>query len=132
MKKVLMCRPTAFDVVYAINPWMDLNNKPDKALAFKQWENLYNTYTRLGVEVLLIDQHENLPDMVFTANAGIVEDNTFICSNFAPPERKPEEDLFQKWFLKIIIMLKLLKIIKVVREMLYIIMIKCIVVWLSQ
>lgn len=98
MKKVLMCPPTAFDVVYSINPWMDLNNKPDKALALKQWENLYNTYIKLGIEVSLIEQHKDLPDMVFTANAGIVDKNTFICSNFAPPERKPEEKLFQKWF----------------------------------
>ena len=93
-----MCPPTAFDVVYAINPWMDLNNKPDKALALKQWQNLYNTYIKLGVEVALIKQDKNLPDMVFTANAGIVNNNTFICSNFAPTERKPEEALFQKWF----------------------------------
>ena len=98
MKKVLMCPPIAFDVVYAINPWMDLNNKPDKELAFKQWDNLYNTYVKLNIEVDLIEQDMNLPDMVFTANAGIVDGNTFICSNFAPPERKPEEKLFQKWF----------------------------------
>ena len=57
MKKVLMCAPTAFDVVYAINPWMDLNNRPNKALALKQWENLYDTYIKLGVDVSLIEQH---------------------------------------------------------------------------
>ena len=27
--------PTAFDVVYAINPWMQVNNKPNKTLALK-------------------------------------------------------------------------------------------------
>ncbi|MFT4694707.1 MAG: N-dimethylarginine dimethylaminohydrolase [Francisella sp.] len=98
MKKVLMCPPRAFDVVYTINPWMDLNNKPDKALALKQWEDLYNTYIKLDIEVAVIEQDKNLPDMVFTANAGIVHNNTFICSNFSPLERKPEEILFQKWF----------------------------------
>ena len=98
MKKVLMCAPTAFDVVYAINPWMDLNNRPNKALALKQWENLYNTYIKLGVDVSLIEQHEDLPDMVFTANGGIIIDNLFISSNFEPIERKPEEILFQNWF----------------------------------
>ena len=98
MKKVLMCPPKAFDVVYAINPWMNLNNKPDKALTLKQWENLYNTYIKLGIKVSLIEQDKNLPDMVFTANAGIVANNTFICSNFEPLKRKPEEKLFQQWF----------------------------------
>ncbi|AXA33945.1 dimethylarginine dimethylaminohydrolase family protein [Francisella adeliensis] len=98
MKKVLMCPPTAFDVTYAINPWMDISNKPNKKLAYEQWQRLYDTYINLGIEVYTIEQDKNLPDMVFTANAGIVENNTFICSNFAPPERKPEEDLFQKWF----------------------------------
>ena len=76
-----MCPPRAFDVVYTINPWMDLNNKPDKALALKQWEDLYNTYIKLDIEVAVIEQDKNLPDMVFTANAGIVHNNTFICSN---------------------------------------------------
>lgn len=38
------------------------------------------------------------PDIVFTANAGVVRENTFIASNFRPVERRPEEVLFQKWF----------------------------------
>lgn len=63
-----MCRPTAFDVVYAINLWMEVNNKPNKTLALKQWQN----YQKLGVKINLIEQGENVPDMVFTANAGVV------------------------------------------------------------
>lgn len=98
MKEVLMCRPTAFDVVYAINPWMEVNNKPNKTLALKQWQNLYDTYQKLGVKINLIEQGENVPDMVFTTNAGVVWENTFIASNFRPAERKPEEVLFQQWF----------------------------------
>lgn len=93
-----MCPPTAFDVVYTINPWMKVDNKPDKLLAMKQWQNLYDTYQKLNVKVNLIEQGENVPDMVFTANAGVVSGNTFISSNFKPIERKPEEVLFQKWF----------------------------------
>ncbi len=100
MKKVLMCPPKAFDVIYSINPWMDVSNRPDKGLALRQWENLYNTYIKLGVKVAIIEQDKNLPDMVFTANAGIVHGSTFISSNFVPLERKPEEALFQEWFHK--------------------------------
>ncbi|MDE4967655.1 arginine deiminase-related protein, partial [Francisella tularensis] len=82
MTVVLMCRPTAFDVVYAINPWMEVNNKHNKTLALKQWQNLYDTYPKLGVKINLIEQGENVTDMVFTANAGVVRENTFIASNF--------------------------------------------------
>lgn len=98
MKEILMCPPTVFDIVYAINPWMDVNNKPNKELAHQQWQNLYETYLSLGIKVNLIEQGKNVPDMVFTANAGIVRGDTFISSNFRPVERKPEEKLFQKWF----------------------------------
>lgn len=96
--RVLMCRPTKYDVVYEINPWMDVSNKPDKAKASKQWKSLFDLYQKMGVEVELIDQGTNLPDMVFTANGGIVWDNTFISGNFRYKERKGEEDHFKKWF----------------------------------
>lgn len=34
--------------------------------------------------------------MVFTANAGVVRENTFITSNFRPVERRPEEKYYSK------------------------------------
>lgn len=95
-----MCPPTKFDVIYEINPWMDVTNKPDKKLAQKQWESLYNLYRKLGVEVELIEQGDNLPDMVFTANGGTVYNDTFVSGNFRFKERKGEEAYFQKWFRK--------------------------------
>ena len=93
-----MCPPTNYDVVYEINPWMDVANKPDKNLAKKQWQNLYALYLKLGVEVELIDQPKGLPDMVFTANGGTVYGKTFISGNFRYKERKGEEKHFQNWF----------------------------------
>lgn len=96
--KILMCSPTHYDVVYEINPWMDLAVKPDKKLAHQQWQNLFNLYQKLGVEVEIIGQGENLPDMVFTANGGTVYNNMFVSGNFRYPQRKGEEKLFQKWF----------------------------------
>jgi len=77
-----MSRPDYFDVIYEINPWMDTSNKPDKKKALEQWEALYKTYLSLGVEVELINQADNQPDMVFTANGGIVKDNMFISGNY--------------------------------------------------
>ncbi|WP_318263363.1 hypothetical protein [Francisella-like endosymbiont] len=48
---------------------MQVNNKPNKTLVLKQWQNLYDTYQKLGAKINLIKQGENVPDMVFTANA---------------------------------------------------------------
>jgi N-dimethylarginine dimethylaminohydrolase len=39
-----------------------------------------------------------LPDMVFSANAGLVVGDEFIRSNFRYPQRQPEAALFEKWF----------------------------------
>lgn len=96
--KVLMCPPTYFDVEYEINPWMHMENRPNKVLATKQWNAVYEIYQKLGVEVKLINQVKGLPDMVFPANGGIVKDNIFISGNFRFKERKNEEQHFQKWF----------------------------------
>lgn len=96
--KVLMCRPDYFDIEYEINPWMHVENKVDPKKALEQWENLYQTYQDFGVKVELIQQVLGLPDMVFTANAGICKGNTFVSGNFRHVERKGEELHFQKWF----------------------------------
>lgn len=100
MKKILMCPPTAYDIEYEINPWMDMQNQPDRKLARQQWDHVYQTYLKLGVEVELIEQKPGLPDMVFTANGGIVRGRTFISGNFRYAERKGEEQQFQDWFTK--------------------------------
>lgn len=96
--RFLMCRPDYFDVEYEINPWMDVSKRPDKELAIAQWEALYQTYVDLGVHVELVEPAANQPDMVFTANAGLVYKNTFIPSQFKYKERKGEEPFFQLWF----------------------------------
>lgn len=96
--KILMCPPTNYDVVYEINPWMDVANRPDKKLAREQWQTLHDLYLKLGVQIEHIDQPEGLPDMVFTANGGTVYKNIFVSGNYRYPERKGEEAYFQKWF----------------------------------
>lgn len=93
-----MCLPDYFDIEYEINPWMHVENKVDRKKAHEQWGNLYRTYKELGVQIELIQQVEGLPDMVFTANAGIVKGMTFVSGNFRHKERKGEEAHFQKWF----------------------------------
>src|SRR4030067_2031594 len=96
--KVLMCPPTYFSVDYEINPWMDKTNKVDRKLAQKQWEDLFNTYKRFGVEVETIEPVKGLPDMVFTANGGLVKNGKVVLANFRYPERKLESTYFGEWF----------------------------------
>jgi N-dimethylarginine dimethylaminohydrolase len=52
----------------------------------------------LGVEVELIEPDKGWPDMVFTANAGLVVGQRFVCSNFRHKERAGEAPLFWNWF----------------------------------
>lgn len=96
--KFLMCRPDFFDVVYEINPWMHVSDRPDKALAVRQWESLHQAYLDLGAQVELVEPMPGLPDMVFTANAGLVYGKKFIPSKFKFKERQGEEPAFIKWF----------------------------------
>jgi N-dimethylarginine dimethylaminohydrolase len=94
---VLLCAPDFFDVVYSINPWMQ-GQKVDKRAAVEQWEKMKNAIQEWGVRVELITQRKNLPDMVFTANAGTVVGNRVVMSNFKFPQRAGETAAFEEWF----------------------------------
>ncbi|MBI4191688.1 MAG: amidinotransferase [Betaproteobacteria bacterium] len=70
----LMCRPTHYRIAYEINPWMSLKRQSNHARAVAQWNRLYQLLTReLGVRVRLFPPRPGVPDLVFTANAGLVE-----------------------------------------------------------
>ena len=96
----LMCPPEYFDVAYVINPWMQGNMRNiDNRLAKKQWRGLYDTIQR-HARVRLMHPEPSSPDMVFTANAGLVLDRTFIVSRFRHLERQSEEPYFAEWFVE--------------------------------
>lgn len=100
MKRVLMCRPESFDVLYNINHWMnDQIGNVNKEKAIKQWYTLFNAISRIAI-VNLIDDHKEVPDLVFTANAGLIHDDLAILSKFSTKERQPEEAVFHEWFSK--------------------------------
>ncbi|MFQ3611207.1 MAG: arginine deiminase-related protein, partial [Fimbriimonadales bacterium] len=98
--QLLMCAPSAYDLLYEINAWMHLSDKPDKRQAWKQWEQLYQTLTeQVGIPVALIEQASEAPDMVFTANAGLpLPGRQIVLSRFRHPERQVEEPYFEQWF----------------------------------
>jgi ornithine--oxo-acid transaminase len=93
-----MCPPTHFDVAYAINPWMDLAVPIDRARAQRQWDALVATLQAVGAEVQTIAPQTGLPDLVFTANLGLVDGETFIPARMRHPERRAEAALAERWF----------------------------------
>ncbi len=97
-RRYLMCRPTYFDVSYAINPWMDPNRPVDRELAIAQWETLHDTYRQLGHQVELIEPHPDLPDMVFAANGAFVVDGKVYGAQFRNPQRADEAPAYRSWF----------------------------------
>lgn len=96
--RILMCPPKYFSVEYVINPWMAGNEGSlDLELALRQWESLRDALSEVA-EIVLMEPRPHLPDMVFTANAGVVYGNKAIASHFMPHERRPEEPYLKTWF----------------------------------
>lgn len=97
----LMCPPDYYDIVYEINPWMSVKRKADRLRAKKQWEDFHHLLTQtLKVKVELLKPVPKLPDLVFTANGGLVRKRVFIRSNFRHKERQAEAPFFEDWFRK--------------------------------
>jgi N-dimethylarginine dimethylaminohydrolase len=93
-----MCSPEYFGVSYEINPWMSNNiGHVDHNKAVEQWEILNHALGKVA-QVSVMAGIQDLPDLVFTANAGIVRKDTAIVSTFNKPQRQPEEQHFEKWF----------------------------------
>jgi lysine-ketoglutarate reductase/saccharopine dehydrogenase-like protein (TIGR00300 family) len=96
--KILMCAPHHYEVDYVINPWMEGNiHRSSQERAEQQWNQLYDvlkTYATID----LVEPQQGWPDMVFTANAGLILGDTVVLSRFFHPERQGEEAYFQQWF----------------------------------
>jgi N-dimethylarginine dimethylaminohydrolase len=95
-----MCPPRHFGVLYEINPWMSREVSVDPDLALAQWEGLVATLEAAGAEVVVMEPEADVPDLVFTANAGVVNGGQFVPSHFRHPERRPETPINAAWFAK--------------------------------
>ena len=94
----LMCPPRYFGVKYVINPWMEGNiDQTDHATANRQWQDFYH-HLKQHAEVLLLEPDPELPDMVFTANPGLIKDNRVVLSRFRHHQRQAEVAHFKQWF----------------------------------
>jgi lysine-ketoglutarate reductase/saccharopine dehydrogenase-like protein (TIGR00300 family) len=99
-ERFLMCPPDQYAVDYVINPWMEGNiHKSSREAAVGQWQGLYQLLGKRA-EVEKIAPQSGLPDMVFTANAGVAVGRKFVLSRFLYRERQGEEEHFKRWFKK--------------------------------
>ena len=95
---ILMCPPDHYGIEYEINAWMDREKQADRELAVKQWNDLRNILQDLGARISQLQPIAGLPDMVFTANAGLIYRNRAIVSRFRPYQRRGEEVHDAAWF----------------------------------
>ena len=124
-RRYLMCPPRHFGVLYEINPWMSREVSVDVDRAAEQWDTLVATLRTAGAAVEVMDAHPEVPDLVFTANAGLLDATPvpgppegssaesadvasgpsegqfagrFVPSHFRHPERQPETEVNASWF----------------------------------
>lgn len=96
--RFLMCSPDHYNVDYVINPWMEGNiHKSSRDRAAEQWQGLFHILKNRAI-VDLVNPEQGVPDMVFTANAGLVLGNNVVLSRFYHKERQGEEPFFKQWF----------------------------------
>ncbi len=99
----LMCRPDHFAVDYAINPWMNPQAWAQESKILvdasqREWTALHRALAGLGAAIELVPPAPRLPDLVFTANAAVVLDRKAVLARFRHPERRGEEEPFERGF----------------------------------
>jgi N-dimethylarginine dimethylaminohydrolase len=97
-RRFLMCPPEHFGVLYEINTWMHKTVPVDRDRAMEQWEGLRAALLSAGAEVEVMPARDDVPDLVFTANAGVVNGRQFVPSRFRHPERQKETSYDVEWF----------------------------------
>jgi N-dimethylarginine dimethylaminohydrolase len=78
---------------------MRVSNTANLERARTQWHNLMHELEhRIGLTLERMEPVAGLPDMVFTANAGVLHGQRAVPSRFRHPERQREEQYFEQWF----------------------------------
>jgi lysine-ketoglutarate reductase/saccharopine dehydrogenase-like protein (TIGR00300 family) len=72
-------------------------HKSSRDRAVEQWQKLYHVLKDRAL-VDLVPPAKGWPDMVFTANAGLVLGDNVVLSRFFHKERQGEEPYFKEWF----------------------------------
>jgi N-dimethylarginine dimethylaminohydrolase len=95
--RILMCPPRYYRIDYEINPWMNREVGSDPGRSLEQWHALRDILVDLGASIELIEPIEGLPDLVFTANAGLIFGGLFVSSRFRHGVRQGETPYFEDW-----------------------------------
>ncbi|MFN0054972.1 MAG: dimethylarginine dimethylaminohydrolase family protein [Planctomycetales bacterium] len=98
MPSLLMCPPDFYGIEYEINPWMSRGRQSDEALARAQWRDLQALLAQLGADIRLMTPVQGLPDLVFTANSGLVWNNVVFLPRFRHAARQGETPIDDAWF----------------------------------
>ncbi len=98
--RILLCPPDFYGIEYEINPWMSRSRGSSTDQARQQWHVLHDTLRGLGVTVELMTPYQGVPDLVFTANAGLIFGQRFFSSRFRHEVRARETPYFDAWFLE--------------------------------
>ncbi len=93
-----MCPPDHYGIEYEINPWMSRERGSSPVRAHEQWRKLHETLLELDVQIELMTPQPGLPDLVFTANAGLIFAKKFFSSRFRHEVRARESPHFDAWF----------------------------------
>lgn len=96
--RILMCPPDHYGIEYEINPWMNRSRGSSPVRAQAQWHALEAQLRALNVQLEFMTPQPGLPDLVFTANAGLVYKNRFFSSQFRHAVRAKESPHFDAWF----------------------------------
>lgn len=102
--RVLLVDPAFYAVEYVINPHMAAHvGRVDPARAREQWEALREAYSRLELEICLLDGVRGLPDLVFVANQSFplrFADGRWgaVLSRMRHAERQPEVAIVADWY----------------------------------
>ena len=102
-RRYVMVRPDHFRVDYRINPYMDLDDQPDRLRAMGQWVDLVSTIERLGGSVEVVPQRADAPDMVYAMNLGLGVlrpdgRSHVVMSHMRHAQRRMETLSAQPWF----------------------------------
>lgn len=95
---ILMCPPDYYGIEYEINPWMSRGRQSDPQQSRDQWNALAALLRSLDADVRLMTPVEGLPDLVFTANAGLIWRETVFLSRFRHAARQGETAVDEQWF----------------------------------
>jgi N-dimethylarginine dimethylaminohydrolase len=99
----LLVDPGAFEVAYAINPWMEprvWRANPDRLhkAARTGFTKLAASLRAAGAHLEILPPAPGAPDLVFAANSAVVLDGRALLARFRYPQRQVEEPHFRAAF----------------------------------